>query len=350
MKRILALIIAVLMLATVFAGCGAKEETGEQAEGRVLFNLDLSKYFDLGEYKNIPVDTTSDTFKGFYDDVIKSDVENNKIATKVTEGKVKKGDTANIDYVGKKDGVAFEGGTAQGYDLEIGSGSFIDGFEDGLIGVEIGDTVDLNLTFPKDYQSADLAGAKVVFTVKVNYVKGDKAPEPKDFYKDLGYKSLEEYEKTVTERAVKQYLLDAVKANSKIKNYPKTERNKLYKDYKTNAENSIQSNYGMSFKDYLTQVGQTEEEFKNDAIKNQVEPMMDEMMMLYAIVDAEKIELNDETINKQLEEMASQYDDKTITADYIKEYYTSNYGDYYVEYMTAYENAVDILYKNADIK
>ncbi len=350
MKRILALIIAVLMLVTAFAGCGAKEETGEQTEGRVFFNLELSKYFTLGEYKNIPVDTSSDTFKGFYEDVIKADVENNKIVTKVTEGKVKKGDTANIDYVGKKDGVAFEGGTANGYDLEIGSGSFINGFEDGLIGVEIGDTVDLNLTFPKDYQSAELAGADVVFTVKVNYVKGEGTPEPKEFYADLGYKSIEEYEKDVTERAVKQYLLDAVKANSKIKNYPKTERNKLYKDYKTNAENSIKSNYGMSFADYLTQVGQTEEEFKNDAIKNQVEPMMDEMMMLYAINDAEKIELNDETINKQLEKMASEYDDKTITADYIKEYYTSNYGDYYVEYMTAYDNAVDILYKNAKIK
>ena len=77
---------------------------------------------------------------------------------------------------------------------------------------------------------------------------------------------------------------------------------------------------------------------------------MDEMMMLYAIVDAEKIELNDETINKQLEKMASEYDDETITADYIKEYYTNSYGDYYVEYVTAYENAVDILYKNAEIK
>lgn len=350
MKRIIALAVAVLMLVTAFAGCGEKDETPEQTEGRILFDLDLSKYFDLGEYKNIPVDTSSDTFKGFYDDVISADVENNGIATKVTEGKVKEGDTANIDYVGKKDGVAFEGGTANGYDLEIGSGSFIDGFEDGLIGVEIGDTVDLNLTFPKDYQSKELAGAKVVFTVKVNYVKGEGTPEPKDFYEDLGYKSLSEYEENVNARAIKQYLLDAVSANSEVKNYPKTERNKLYKDYKTNAENSIQSNYGMSLADYLTNVGQTEEEFKNDAIKNQVEPMMDEMMMLYAIIDAEKIELNDETINKQLEEMASQYDDETITAEYIKEYYTSNYGDYYVEYMTAYENAVDILYKNADIK
>jgi len=350
MKRILALIIAVLMLVAVFAGCGSKEEAGEQAEGRVMFNLDLSKYYDLGEYKNIPVDTASKTFKGFYEDVIEADVENNKIATKVTEGKVKKGDTANIDYVGKKDGVAFDGGTANGYDLEIGSGSFIDGFEDGLIGVEIGDTVDLNLTFPKDYQAADLAGAEVVFTVKVNYVKGDKVPEPKDFYKDIGFKSLEEYEKDVTERAAKQYLLDAVKANSKIKDYPKTDRNKLYKDYKANAEASLKNNSGMTLEQYLTNNNMTEEQFKEDALKNQIEPMMDEMMMLYAIVDAEKIELNDETINKQLEKMASEYDDETITADYIKEYYTNSYGDYYVEYVTAYENAVDILYKNAEIK
>ena len=99
--------------------------------------------------------------------------------------KVKKGDTANIDYVGKKDGVAFDGGTAQGYQLEIGSGTFIDGFEDGLVGVMPGETVDLNLTFPKEYPSEELAGKKVVFKVKVNEIKQKQSRElDEDFFED----------------------------------------------------------------------------------------------------------------------------------------------------------------------
>ena len=88
----------------------------------------------------------------------------------VVDRAVALGDTANIDYVGKKDGVAFDGGTDSGYNLGIGSGSFIEGFEEGLVGVKPGETVDLNLTFPENYGSADLAGQKVVFTVTVNYI------------------------------------------------------------------------------------------------------------------------------------------------------------------------------------
>ena len=81
------------------------------------------------------------------------------------------GDTANIDYSGTKDGVAFDGGTAEGYDLKLGSGTFIDGFEDGVIGMNVGDEKDLNLKFPDNYGSADLAGQEVVFHVKLNQLK-----------------------------------------------------------------------------------------------------------------------------------------------------------------------------------
>lgn len=84
---------------------------------------------------------------------------------------VENGDVANIDYEGLLDGEAFDGGTAQDYDLEIGSGSFIDGFEDGLIGAEVGKETDLNLTFPEDYGNSDLAGKEVVFKVTVNAIK-----------------------------------------------------------------------------------------------------------------------------------------------------------------------------------
>ena len=133
MKRILMLILSVSLIAVCFAGCGKAE--------RILYNGNLSKHVELGKYEGIEIDKNSDDFKKAYEATVASDVESNSLYEKKTEGKVKKGDTANIDYEGKKDGVAFEGGTAKGHDLEIGSGQFIPGFEDGLIGVQIGDTV-----------------------------------------------------------------------------------------------------------------------------------------------------------------------------------------------------------------
>ena len=159
MKRI-ASVLLVLCLLLSFAGC-------KQDKGRELYNLNLEKYVELGDYMGVKVDTKSDDFKQIENSLISSDVANYDLYVVKKEGKVEKGETVNIDYEGKKDGVAFEGGTAKGYNLTIGSGQFIDGFEDGLIGKEVGTTVDLNLTFPENYGNEELNGADVVFTVKI---------------------------------------------------------------------------------------------------------------------------------------------------------------------------------------
>lgn len=163
MKKVLSLILA---LTFIFAltGCSKKNM------GRIKYNYNMSKFVDLCEYEGIKIDTNGEEYKKIYADMMAADVENYGLYAKVTEGKLKKGDIANIDYTGKLNGVAFEGGTAAGYDLELGSNTFIEGFEEKLIGVEIGKTVDLNLTFPKDYGNTELAGKDVVFTVKVNYI------------------------------------------------------------------------------------------------------------------------------------------------------------------------------------
>ena len=349
MKRIISVLFCVLMVLTLFTACGkGSEQTGEN--NRILFNINLEKYIKLGEYKNVTVDTSSDEFEKYYNDVIKNDISENELYKKKTEGTVAKGDIANIDYVGKKDGVAFEGGTANGYDLEIGSNSFIDGFEEGLVGVKIGETVDLNLKFPEGYQSAELAGKEVVFTVKVNYVKSEEGLSPEEYYKDLGYKSLEEYKESVTKSAAEIYLMETAKKNAEVKDYPKVERNKLYKDYKVSAESNISSNYNMSFADYLKNVGQTETEFKNKALEEQIDPMLEQLMLVYAIADAEDIVIDKKAVDKQVDKMVEQYNREDITADYINDDYAKNYGDYYLEYITAYENVIEFLYENAKIK
>lgn len=335
MKKIISAMLAVLILA-MLAGCGKND-------ARILYNEKLSNYIELGDYKNIPVDTKSDTFKEFYDDIISSDIYNNDLYVHKTEGEVAEGDTANIDYEGKKDGVAFDGGTAKGYDLTIGSGSFIDGFEEGLIGKKIGDTVDLNLTFPEDYQSTELAGKAVVFTVKINYVKTDEERKPEDYYKELDFNSLDDYTADVTERAVKNYLLDAVKANSEIKDYPTKDTETIYSAYKNMYETNVKNYYGIDLATYLSYNNQTEDDFKSSITDEQIKPLMEEQMVLYAVLDKEKLALTDEEIQAQLDEVVKSYDG--VDADTLKEYY----GDFYFEYLAVNEMALDFLYKNADI-
>ncbi len=336
MKRIIGLILSVVMLAALFSGCGNAQKN------RVLFSeADLSKAVELGKYEGIAIDTGSDEYKKFYDNVIDSDVTNNKLYVKKTEGKIKKGDTVNIDYEGKKDGVAFEGGTDKGYDLEIGSGSFIPGFEDGLIGVEVGKTVDLNLTFPEDYQSEELKGAKVVFTVKVNYITTDEPREPKDYYVELGYESLKDYEEATKKIAIENYMIDSITANSKFKEHPQKDMDLLFNATKTIVENNVKSSYGIDFATYLSYMGSTEEKFKEEQIK----PMLESYMLLYAIADKENIKVEQKDITRKIDDAVKEIGNAEVTADTLKEYY----GDYYFETMAYSEKVLDYMYKNAKI-
>lgn len=335
--KLVTVILAICLIATAFAGCEKKSK-------RLLYNVNLEDYVTLGEYKNIPVDMTSDTLKGYIDDLAKSDIENAEAYAEVKNGKVKNGDIANIDYKGTKDGVAFEGGTAEGYDLEIGSNSFIEGFEDGLIGVAIGDTVDLDLTFPEGYQSEELAGKAVVFTVKVNSVKRPK--EAKEAFSDLGFKSWAAYEKDLKERAAKQYLLEAVIANSKIKDYPTSDMDYLYNSQKNMLSTQIQSTYQMDFASYLQAIGMTEETFKTDFIKEQIKPMMETQMMIYAIADKEGLKLEKEEVDEKAEELVKNLGNNSITVEQVKEYY----GEYYFEEITVTDKVNQFLYDNAEIK
>lgn len=336
MKRLLSIMMAVALTVTFMAGCNKQKN-------RVLFkDVKLSKSVELGEYKGIKVDKSSDKYQSYYEDAITADVQNNNLYVKKTEGLVAKGDTANIDYEGKKGGVAFEGGTAKGYDLTIGSGSFIPGFEDGLIGVEIGKTVDLNLKFPDDYGNADLKGAAVVFTVKVNYVTTTTPREPSDYYKELGYESLKEYEDKVTKTAIENYLLDAVCDNSKVKNYPKNDENILYNSYKKMISAQLQSSYGIDYETYLSSVGTTEEAI----IKEQIHPMMETYMVLYAILDKENIKFEQKEVTQKLNQTVKEINNPQITADYLNEYY----GEYYFESIVVNDKVLDFLYKNAKIK
>jgi trigger factor len=139
--------------------------------------VNVDKYVTLGEYKGLtytPTDTTVSDYEltvALNTKLSDSGYAVHKDDVNLTEGTVQIGDNLDINFKGLKDGVAFEGGTAENYELKIGSGAFIEGFEEGLVGAKVGETVKLNLTFPENYSSAELAGQAVIFEVKINSIK-----------------------------------------------------------------------------------------------------------------------------------------------------------------------------------
>ena len=205
MKKFITTMTVLALSASVLAGCGKTAENGESTqagtesaapaetgsetaaaaveygEDAYVDGINVADYVTLGEYKGIEVTETTPTVT---DDYVQSYIDyalqSNMVTTEVTDSDVQTGDIANIDYEGKIDGVAFEGGTDKGYDLEIGSGSFIDGFEDGLIGAEIGETRDVTVTFPESYPNAEVAGKEAVFTVTVNSIHTESLPDLTD--------------------------------------------------------------------------------------------------------------------------------------------------------------------------
>ena len=280
MKRIIKVLGTLILTVLLLTSCGKSKKT------LIYGDINLSKYVKLGEYKGLTVDTSSEEYKNEFDSILETDIKRNGIFEKKTEGRVESGDVANIDYEGKKDGVAFEGGTSEGYDLTIGSGTFIAGFEDGLIGVNIGDTVDLNLTFPENYGSEELAGAAVVFTVKVNYVKVTEGVDARDYYEQLGFSSKDEYEADVQTRAIKNTLSKNVIDNSEVKEYPEKEKDKLIDAIYEYYDNYYNSAYNVSFEDVLTQNSMTVTDFKNE-MSSSIEEDMKNQMVYYAIIQKE---------------------------------------------------------------
>ncbi len=335
MKKYLVFGLTALMLLSLFTGCKAKD--------RILYaKANLSKAVELADYKGLEVKTSSAEVQELYAEELESDVEAKELYNKKTEGAVAEGDIANIDYVGKKDGVAFEGGTASGYDLTIGSNTFIDGFESGIIDKEIGTTFDLNLTFPENYGNTDLAGKEVVFTVTVNYVKQPQSPE--EGYEKAGFSSVEKYEADLTKRAVKNYLLQQIIKASKVKDYPEEDAELLCEAYLKMAESEMQSQ-GISLETYLSYMGQTMEQFENTVIEEQVKPTMDNQMPIYAIMDEEEIAITDKEIDDKIKQLLKETGSTTLSKEDFIEYF----GYYYFENIVATEKVMDVLYENAKI-
>jgi trigger factor len=233
------------------------------------------------------------------------------------EREAKTGDTVTIDFEGKKDGVPFEGGTATGYSLELGTGSFIPGFEDGVVGMKTGDEKDINLSFPENYQAADLAGQAVVFTVKVNEVKEHVAPVLDDeFAKDVSeFDTLEALKKDLGEKirtrkeqeadhAFSDALMDQLIENLVVE-LPESmvdyEADRMVEDYAMRIQSQ-----GMSFEQFLGMTGMSMDVLKGQAMEGARRQVLSNLA-LSAIVAAENITVTDEDVDAELARLAEQY-------------------------------------------
>ena len=233
------------------------------------------------------------------------------------EREAKNGDTAVIDFEGFKDGVPFEGGKAEKYSLELGSGSFNPGFEDQVAGMKAGEEKDVNVTFPEDYGAKDLAGAPVVFKVKVHEVQEKQVPVLDDeFAKDVSeFDTLEAFKKdladkvkarkeTSAENMFKNALIQQVVENMEVE-IPDAmvdyEADKLVNNYAQRV-----TSQGMPFEQYLAMMGMTMEQMKEQA-KEQALHQVQSDLALGAIVEAEKIEISDEDVDAAIKRLAEQY-------------------------------------------
>ena len=322
MKRIAALAVSLVMIAVILCACS-------KDMGRLNYNYDMKKYVKLDSY-SIEVDSSSEEYKEYYADKISE-----LLIGKVTEGKVQDGDTANIDYVGKKDGEAFSGGTAKGSDLVIGSGTFIDGFEEGLIGVEIGSTVDLNLTFPKDYHNTSLAGKAVVFTVTVNHVMRECDELTDDTAKFCGYESAAEIEKEAKDYAVECVAWSTVYSNAKVEKHPEKETEVFIDMGVFQLNMQMYQQYGMTLEQYLTASNNTMEGLReNLKSSSEVKSMEHNYALSYFIIDQAGIAVTDQMVSEKIKEVGG----------------NTNLSRNFYEAMVVNDMAMKVVAENATLK
>ena len=282
----------------------------------------------LGKYMGVTV-TKIDT--SVSDEEVEESLEkernNNARTITVTDRAVESGDTAVIDFEGFVDGVAFEGGKGENHPLEIGSHTFIDTFEDQLIGKNTGDEVEVNVTFPEQYQAADLAGKPAVFKVKINEIKTKELPKLDDeFAQDVSeFDTLAEYKEDLKKRLVEQKENEAKRtkedeAIQKIIDKSKmdipdamidTQCDTMIEEF---AQRIAQS--GLSMDQYLQFSGMTVDKLR-EQVRPEATTRIQSSLVLEQIAKDENIEITDEDIDAEIEKMAKAYG---MEADKLKEY------------------------------
>ena len=352
-KKVLAASLTLALAAAMMSGCGnskkndtAQEQTTE-SQAQTTPTVDYSQglnddgtlkgddgaYVTLCDYSSIEIPESEISVEDSeVDTEVDSLMTNFQTENQVKDRAVKDGDVVNIDYVGTVDGKEFDGGSAEGYNLTIGSGSFIPGFEEQLIGAEIGKETEVSVKFPEDYHAKDLAGKDAVFKCTVHEIKAKELPELDDeFVSDVSEESetVDQYKAEVKgrikerkeregkEKKENQAVEQAV-ANAEIdlpEPMVELQARQMADDF---ARRIMQQ--GMSLEQYFQFTGLSEEKMMEE-LKPQAEKRIRTRLVLEAIVSAENIEVSDERLEEELKKMADSYQ---MEVDKLKEFMGEN--------------------------
>ena len=281
--------------------------------------------------------------------------EHNSRLISVEDRAVESGDTTTIDFEGSVDGVPFEGGKAENYDLEIGSNTFIPGFEDQIIGMKIDEEKDVKVKFPEEYFSKELAGKDAVFKVKLHEIKKKELPELDDeFAKDVSeFDTLDELKADIKAKQEKQNeekakyetqdaVIKALCEKTKVEipsGMVEMEVENMLKDFEQRL-----AYQGLNLEQYFKMMGKTEEEVKKEYEPQAIEGIKSRLA-LEAVIKAEKIEATDKEVEDKMKEMAKNYG-KENDEEFLKNENVKNY----IKQGLESEKAIDFLVKNAKIK
>lgn len=384
MKRLLAGTLAALMLLTA-ASCGKTngEETTASStadtsgtteateytpteqnwpDGFDYTAINLADYIKLGKYKGVTVTLTTSS------EITAADVEKyiedvrtqHSRTVEITDRGAKNGDELVIDYKGTLDGVAFEGGTATGTTLTLGAGGWIDGFEDGMVGMKAGETKTIDATFPDPYKNnPDLAGKTVQFEITVHSVSETVIPEYNDaFVRDnFDFATMAEYEasvrKTLAEErqdeiaAEKQSATLAVAVdNAEVLKCPEG----VVEDYMAQQIDYVRyyaAQYGMSYADFVSAATGEDVETYEAAVRTGAEQSVKEELVIWAIAEAENFTISDERRASELASLLSYYNYDDLASMCEAYGFTEEYMNRTMTYSIYYVDALDMLVENA---
>lgn len=312
MRRKTYLIAAALVSAVLLTGCGDKE---------FLKDIKAGDYVTLGNYKGIEASANAPHVEEA--DVayfIQERYLTPVMLTKEEAGRpIQEGDTVNIDFVGYQDGVAFEGGTGEGYNLTIGSGQFIDGFEEGLIGVEIGEQVSLDLAFPDPYLvNPELSGAPVVFDVTVNGILPELTDElvqsmeiggcqTKQDLEDIVYDLHYQSEVARYENEIEMILYNTIMAECTFKKEPPAGLVERYETSIETTQNMRAAQNGMTLAQYMQASMRLDEAGYRAEFKRAATEMAQRYIMYQAIADIEGLTPTEEEVQQEIDTMVTVY-------------------------------------------
>lgn len=373
-KKAAAVVLASVMAASiVLGGCGSKTSETGNTSGSVSASAepteytakemlkstdyDVNDYVKLGKWKKIKVEVdksyemTDENIKEAGNNIISSTTYYEEVDDAAAEK-----DKVNIDFEGKMNGETFDNGSSSNYDLVLGSGSFIDGFESGLVGHKAGETVTLDLTFPSDYEKTDLAGKPVTFTVKINKVSRpaemtwDKLTDDyvaDNFSSQYGLTTVKDFKDRVNDSmqsqldvAVQKAYLEKLVEESEV-TLPDGLLDKRIEKTMNSYETTCQQ-YGMTVDDYIQNYyGKTVDEYK-ESLKEDLTTSLKEELVLEALVGKLKVKVTADEFNSFVSYYAKYYrmtEDAFIEECGGKDYLVLNYAEYYQALVQAAKKA-----------